>query len=178
MKSTLLLFLLALCACATVTHIHAAPPFTLAIVPTKSHGGTVGPSIVMAQEKPEAFHVVLTNISAEAQPVFETWNSWGYQAVSFEITLPDGKTSMLTMRDQGFSKNFPSTYLIPPGGHQVFPVKFDKAWQAKPTLPHAAEMLITLKAIYEVGETPESREKHVWTGRVESAPVKLTLRQW
>jgi hypothetical protein len=132
----------------------------------------------MADEKPHVFHVVLTNVSKETQPVFETWNSWGYQAVSFEFVMPDGKQTVVSVSDQNFTVNSPSTFHILPGEHQIFPIRLDKTWEMKPKPALAPEMEVTLKVIYEVMESSESKKQHVWAGRVESAPFKLTLRHW
>jgi hypothetical protein len=152
-----------------------AEPFTLTVVPSRSFPR--GRSISFADDKPEEFFVVLTNPTKDIQPVFEYWNSWGYQNVSFEFTMPDGKKLVVSKRPQGFTKNFPSTFLIPPGEHRVYAIRLDKEWEVQPPLA-AAETQITLKAIYEVAVTPEATEHKVWTGRIESKPYNLTLYHW
>ncbi|MEZ0277447.1 MAG: hypothetical protein ACAH88_21220 [Roseimicrobium sp.] len=178
MKSLSPLLLAALCVClcaAPFTHA-ADSPFTLTVVPSRSQAPPpAGRFITMADEKPDVFHVVLTNVSNEVQPVFESWNSWGYQAIQFELTLPDGKQTVVSVSDQDFTRNFPSKFYIPPGEHQVFPIHLDKRWEMNPSVALGRETAITLKAIYEITESPESKEYHVWTGRVESKPCKLTL---
>jgi hypothetical protein len=177
MKSLFPLLLAALCACSA-PFTQAASPFTLTIVPSKSQPPPAGRFITMADEKPEVFHVVLTNTSKETQAVFESWNSWGYQALSFEITMTDGKNTIVSVSTQDFTKNFPSTFHILPGEHQVFPVRLDKRWEMNPKVSLGSETAITLKAIYEITESAESKEHHVWAGRVESKPCQLTLRHW
>jgi hypothetical protein len=154
----------------------AKAPFSLSIVPTNSSGG-VG-SITMAQSKARDFYVVLTNVSRDPQPVWEDWNSWGYQNISFELTAADGRTFVASKRQQVFTRNFPSTFLIQPGEHQVYAIRLNKDWEARPVVPKADKMAITLKAIYEVTPTPEATQYKVWTGRVESRIYKFTLRQW
>ena len=156
----------------------APPPFTLTLVPSKSEAPPRGQFISMANEKPGVFHVVVTNVSNELQPVFETWNSWGYQTVFFEITMPDGRRTRVSVADQNFTRNFPSTCLVPHGEPQVFPIKLDKEWEMNPRIELGSETEITLKAVYEVEETPESKVNGVWAGRVESKAFKLTLRHW
>src|SRR6266481_3984441 len=61
-------------------------PFSLSVVPEASHGEPFGSSIEMAHNKPRDFYVVLTNVSSQTQAVWEYWNSWGYQTLSFELT--------------------------------------------------------------------------------------------
>ncbi len=151
-------------------------PFAIAVVPTQSYGE--GGTITMAHVKTREFFVVLTNVSTKPQAVFEAWNSWGYQTISFEFTRASGKKVVVSARQRDFTRNFPSTFTIQPGEHQVFAVRLDQYWEAKPALPKLNEMPITLRAIYEVLPSPEGSERRVWTGRLKSHEYKLTLRQW
>jgi len=146
-------------------------PFSLSIVPGVS-------GITMAKDNPREFYVVLTNISKDPHFVWEYWNSWGYQAISFEVTTADGKKFVLSKKQEGFTRNFPSTFAVGPSEHQVYAIKLDQWWEAHPTLPKADETPITLKAFYEITPTPESAQYTVWTGRVESHSYKFSLRQW
>lgn len=150
----------------------AQAPFSLSIVSGRRDG------ITMAKNGARAFYVVLTNISHEPQPVWEYWNSWGFQAISFELTTSDGKKFVLRTKDRDFDKNFPSTFVVDPGEHQVFPILFDDSWAVEPALAVKHEMLITLKAIYSVGANPDSAKFHVWTGRVDSHAYSFTLLQY
>ena len=90
-------------------------PLFLSVVPETSHGEPFGSTIEMAHGKPRDFFVVLTNVSAERQAVWEYWNSWGYQTVSFELTTEDGKKFVVSRRQEEFTRNFPSTFLIERG---------------------------------------------------------------
>jgi hypothetical protein len=154
----------------------AKAPFSLSIVPTNNSGG-VG-SITMAQSKARDFYVVLTNVSQDSQTVWEDWNSWGYQNLSFELMIADGRKFVASKRQQDFTVNIPSTFLIQPGEHQVYAIRLDKEWETRPALPKANEMPITLRAVYEVSPSPQSAQNKVWTGRVESRVYKFMLRQW
>ncbi len=174
MKITFLVLVLSLTRFAWSANQDAGQPFTLSVVPSRSsaQGGT----ITIADDKPDEFYVVLSNTSKDAQRVFESWNSWGYQTVSFEFVTPDGKKTVVSKRPQDFTRNFPSTFLIPPGEHQVYAIRLDKWWEARPILTARAETQITLKAIYQVSATPESTKEKVWTGRVESKAYNLVLK--
>ncbi len=151
-------------------------PFSLVVVPTTSTGE--GGTITMAHRMPRDFYVVLTNDSQETQAVWESWNSWGYQAISFELTTTEGKKFVVSRRQEDFTRNFPSTFLVKPGEHQVLAIRLDERWQTHPTLPKRDEMPVTLKAVYEVPPTAEATKYKVWTGRIESRIYNLTLRQW
>jgi hypothetical protein len=92
----------------------------------------------------------------------------GYQAISFELITADGKKYVLSKRQQEFTKNYPSTVIIQPGENQVYASRLNESWETHPNLPKAAELPITLKAIYEVSPTPESAQYRVWTGHVRA----------
>jgi hypothetical protein len=155
-----------------------ALPFLLSIAADRA-GITMAHSTPRDFELPRRdFYVVLTNVSNQAQTVWEDWNSWGYQAISFELTAADGRKYVLSVRQRGFDKNYPSALVIQPAEHVVYPIHLDEFWDSRPSLPKTAELAITLKAIYEITPTPESGEYKVWTGRVESHPYNFTLRQW
>jgi hypothetical protein len=148
------------------------PPFSLSIVPGRSG------NITMTKKKPNEFYVVLTNVSGLPQAVWESWNSWGYQAISFELTTTDGKKFVVSKKDQDFTMNYPSKFLVEPGEHLVYAIGLDELWETNPTLPKSDEMPIALKTIYEVTQTPEATQHKVWTGRVESHGYTFSLRQW
>jgi hypothetical protein len=169
--SSVVVLLLAIVAVAV-----ASEPFRLTVVPTSSHAATQ--SISIAAAKPRTFFVVLTNISKRREPVWETWNSWGYRSISFELSLPDGTQRTVSKKQQGFTKNFPSTFSIPPGGHQVYPIQLDSSWNNLPAFLAAGQTTVTLKAIYEVGPSKDAGDLHVWIGRVESPSYTLTLQHW
>ena len=154
----------------------APAPFSLTVVPSMSFGD--GGIISMSQDKPQDFYVVLTNISGESQVVWELWNSWGYQTISFELTTANGKKFVLSRRAEEFTRNYPSTFAVHPGEHQVYAVHLDKWWVSNPAFPKADEMPITLKAVYQVSPTREASEHKTWTGRVASHTYRFTLRQW
>jgi len=145
------------------------------VVPETSYGEQFGSSIEMAHDNRRDFYVVLTNVSTEPRAAWEDWNSWGYQTISFALATADGRKFLVSMRRQEFTMNFPSTFLIEPGEHQVYAIRLDKEWETRPSLPKVAERPITLKAIYEVGSSPEAAQYKVWTGRIESGSYKLNL---
>ncbi len=50
----------------------------------------------------------------------------GFWTIAFEFIMPDGKHISVTKnRNEGFTKNGPDTFLIPPGESQVYPVRLD-----------------------------------------------------
>src|SRR5258708_39482375 len=85
-------------------------PFLVSVVPTRSFAEPFGRGISIAKKSPGSFYVILTNVSKEPQAAFEAWNSWGYQAVSFEVRTADGHPFAISKKPQGFTRNFPSTF--------------------------------------------------------------------
>jgi hypothetical protein len=168
-------------------------PFTLTIVPSSSDFKR-GMSVELTHkfhylgEAPtvQEIYLILTNVSNKPQPVFELGNSWGSYAISLEITAADGKKSVAAYRGI-FTKNYPSTFLIPPGEHEVYPIRLDGWWAPKPEMTKQESMPATLKAIYniqpptadEMAGTEESDKaiRSVWVGRIESKEYKVTLLQ-
>lgn len=134
----------------------------------------------------QTFYVVLTNTSDRPQYVFETWNSWGYQTVSLEATTQTGKTFLMTVKPQAFTRNFPSTFLIPPGEQQVFPIRLDDEWEGRPparkarTGPYIADTEfehVAVKAIYQVLPSDEAASIGVWTGKIDSTSYDFDLNR-
>jgi hypothetical protein len=155
-------------------------PLSISVVPTKSYDEPSGRGISMAKNSPGSFYVILRNTSREPQLVFESWNSWGYQAVSFQVQTATGDKFVISKGPPHLRANLPSTFLIPPGEHMVYPITLDDEWDAVPSLPTADQtpLPITIKAIYEIRPTPEAAEKKVWTGRVESISYHFNLMHW
>ena len=166
---------------AALAHLHGVDPsaqrqsvdapFSVAIVPGEGGVLTMG-------RNARDFYVVLTNVSDQPQNTWEYWNSWGYRTVSFEITLPNGQKSSVTRAPQDFARNFPSTFAIPPGEHEVFVIRFYKDWQEAPPVPNRVQIPITIKAIYQVLSSAATVEHNVWTGRIESHSYRFVLYQW
>jgi hypothetical protein len=124
--------------------------------------------------------VVVKNTSSLPQRIWQEWNSWGYYCLSFELTDATGKRWIAAKRrDVGWSRNFPRSLTIDPGGIVVIDVPFgdDGPWEGFP-LKKGQQATVKIHAIYEVPESPESTELSVWVGRVESNPVEVTFVRW
>jgi hypothetical protein len=160
--------------CAPVfSRAEEAPPFTLTVTP--SYSGDQRQGIYMGNDNKRSFDVVLTNTSKVPQPVWETWNSWGYQTVSFQITTTKGGVCTVRVKPHVFTRNFPSVFEIAPGESQVYPIVLDEKWETDPKLEKLNERIITLKAVYQVSKDPQAAEDHVWCGKVESKAYQFIL---
>ncbi len=91
------------------------------------------------------------------------------------LPCPMARRSSCPKRPQEFTKNFPSTFLILPRQHQVYPIRLDKAWNTGPKLSEAAEAAVSVKAIYQVPSSAQSKHYKVWSGRAESGSYTFKL---
>lgn len=167
----------------TVAKSPARAPFSLKIVPTESQRQEGERTLFRG----DRFFVVLTNISAVPQRIFEDWSSVGYCAISFRAITQGGKTVPIKRRELGAStRNYPATFRIPPGGHYVFVFELDeKEWPDLPKTQEFPSHPVTLTAIFtEPCDSPgierdvlvDNAEKHgVWIGRVESKPERFII---
>ena len=155
------------------------PPFSITVVPQDS--GDHGQWISMRQAgfiKP--FYVVLTNTTSEPQSVFEAWNGWGYKAITFELLTEDCQRVVVSRKDKDFDKNYPSTFIVPPGENYVYTIALtNEDWTAVPSLrfSNVEAVAVHLKAIYQLTPTRASRKvgKRIWIGRVESNDYTFQL---
>jgi hypothetical protein len=92
------------------------------------------------------------------------------------MTDESGKKVIITKKPRGWDKNYPDWTIIPPGEHMVFDVKFDEStWQNAPLLEAGKPRTIRLKAIFEIPEEVEAKERNIWTGRVSSPEYAYTF---
>jgi len=123
--------------------------------------------------RPPAGEVVLTNTGDGPIRLWQTGNTWGDSALSFIVRVADASVP-LVRELPAYTRNVPSSLVVPPGGE--FRLAFDLgdgSWHADVPLDRLWRDGAWLIAVYEVEETPESRQFGVWTGRVESAPVPI-----
>lgn len=152
-------------------------PLAVSVVPTSSGRSYPAAVISMADADPRGFFVVLTNLSKKPQAVWKDGNSWGYQIISFNLMLADGKSYTVSRRDRNFGRNGPGMFVIEPGEHEIYPVLLNDDWEVQPPLPKEHEMTIALKAVYDVPKTDEALKYGVWSGRIESRSYNWVLMQ-
>ncbi len=129
--------------------------------------------VISVSPNPQAFYVVLKNKSKEPKRLFEFWNSWGYQNISFRFLTPDGVREV-RRKDQDFTRNFPSTYEVQGGEVTVFRIAFDERWDEFPWIAEG-ESNVRMQVVYKCDPSPEAKEGKVWTGTVESKVYDVTF---
>jgi hypothetical protein len=123
------------------------------------------------------FHVLVSNVSEQPQKIWKEWCSWGYYALSFNLTDPDGKSWKVTKNmPHAWQANGPDNWTISPHESLVIDVDFaDSAtWQP---FPHPKEwpQTFTMQAIFEAQPDEWSKKLSVWTGRIVSKADKYTF---
>lgn len=147
-------------------------PWKLRIVPTHSsdkHG-----TMLDCASKDSHFYVVLTNISESDQSVWREWCSWGYFCLSFDITLPDGKTFHVKKKPRPWKKDYADPFVVKSGNHFVYSVRFDDKWVG---FPHDwKDQNVKIKAIFKIEKEDGSADLHkVLTVKIESPEIEAKL---
>jgi hypothetical protein len=143
-----------------------------ATVDERSESGGLSAGIELRSADPPAGDVRLVNRATEPVRLFRPGNSWGDEALSFELTR-GGTTARLVRRPQVYSRDVPAWVLVPPGGNQTRPFDFgDGSWEVRDS-DQLDGPGTTLVVVYGVRDSPEARANGVWTGHLRSAPVSL-----
>lgn len=122
------------------------------------------------------FHVVVRNISTHNVNLWREWCSWGYFSLSFEVTDENGKNWIVKKKDRGWDKNYPDSCTVDPNGDLVIDVTLNPDTWENPPRPEAGKSLtVTLRAVFQVRETEESKKHEVWTGKVVSEAKQYTF---
>ena len=122
------------------------------------------------------FHVVVRNNSTHPVSFWREWCSWGYFNLSFEATDENGKTWTIKKKDRGWNKNYPDFCTVDANGDFVIDVTLKPdTWETPPQAEAGKSKTVTLRAIYQVGETEEAKKNGVWTGKVVSEAKQSTF---
>jgi hypothetical protein len=153
-------------------------PFGVSIVP-KDRSEHLS-FISWASGSNQTFFVVLVNLTDRPQPVFERSNSWGHQSLFFYMTLSDGRKITITVRPSVFTRNLPTTYVVPPHSYEVCPIIFNDDWIGNPNpgFGKPGDTKVTLKAIYKIPPSQEADKKGVWVGQIESESIEVDVHHW
>ena len=160
------------------------PPLTVAIaVPARGlreAGKPVYRSIRLVNEKSH-FHVVVTNTSGKPQRLWETWNSWGYYNLRFEVADQKGKVLYeIKKKPRAWTVNFPSWIELAAGEQFVMDVYFDRESWKMPFLKQKKKgaFPLRMRAIFENKADEETKEHKIWTGRIASPLRNYSVGYW
>jgi len=153
-----------------VTHAELES-LTLKIVPTRS--SPKRGVIIDCATKNSLFYAVLTNISHSKLSVWREWCSWGYDNLSFKITLSDGQAFTVRKRPGNWRKNYPDPFVVKQRDHFVYSVRFDETWKGFPI--DWRNQKVKIKAIFQIDEDEQAERLKVWMGKVESPELEVDL---
>ena len=124
------------------------------------------------------FHVVVTNVSDKPVRLWREWCSWGYFNLTFKVTDGAGEEFVAKKTQHEWTKNYPDFQDLAPGESYVIDVYPHRDWKDFPLPANGKEMKLKLAAVYEIHPDDQSKQSNVWTGRVESDPIDVTVYNW
>jgi len=115
------------------------------------------------------FHVIVSNLSDRPQRIWREWCSWGYYALSFELSDENGKTWTVKKKPRDWTMNNPDYWTVEPHECLVLDVHFadTNIWEGFPR-PSGVSQAFTMRAVFEIRPDKESHESAAWTGRAVS----------
>ncbi len=140
--------------------------------------------LIDLREPGSHFNVVVANRMNRELHVWETWNSWGYYNLFFEVLDDQGKVQYtITKKPRAWTRNFASWIAIKPGEHLTLPVDFNQdIWvvagadgRSKRSLERllakfadSPKFKLNLRAVFRVYPDAETIDRTIWTGTVRS----------
>ena len=173
MKRTILALLL----CIGLLHLHAAEsPLSISIA-VPIHGDKR--TIYFDKTTEPHFPVIVTNTSTEPVRFWQEWCSWGFNALSFELTDEHGKKLIARKVDrQIWRRNFPDCWTLQPKESLVIDVFFanTEIWQGFPLDREGHPHYYTMRVICDVQPDEYSKKLDLWTGRIVSPTQKYAFQ--
>ena len=131
------------------------------------------------------FHVIITNVSDTTWNVCNESCSWGYEALSFEMTDAKGRTWTVLKKTKDWLANAPDFWTIAPHGQVVLDVNLGDEDVWLKLQGRTGEPVYSVRAIFEIKpdvslepfKNLKNKQPPAWTGRVVSKPVDIKF-QW
>ena len=123
------------------------------------------------------FHAVVSSRSGSPLRIWDDTFSWGYYALSLEVTDSKGQTSVIQKREVAFTRNIPAFWKLQPGEQLAMDIHLgdSRKWEQPSNGASRGCAPVTIRVVYEVTPTAESARYGVWTGRVASPPKHVEL---
>lgn len=128
----------------------------------------------------ERFPVVIENVSNKPLQVWAEGNSIGDATLTFEITGPDGKTTVVRPIARGYSKNILRTQRLLPGEHSVREINYHAGspqWEGFPSLADGKPYKVTVRAVLTQTPIPDNKNPELWVGKAVSAPQEVVFER-
>ena len=139
--------------------------------------------IIDVRQPASHFHVIVTNTSDRDLNLWETWNSWGYFNLRFDVLDGMGKVAYSITKNQNreWTVNYPSWVTLKPGEHFILDVYFDRETWVMPFLKtpkSRGKFNLKLRAVFEIKPDAEAKKYGIWTGKIKSTADQYTVRYW
>ncbi len=121
--------------------------------------------IDLQRRHPPIGKVMVVNGGVEPLRIWIGGNSWGDGALTFQL-----EGFRIARLPQVYSRNVPAFMEL--GPDETFETPFDLGdggWE--PSVVEVSGRMLT--AWFEIADSVEAREHHVWVGRIQSDPVQL-----
>lgn len=129
-------------------------------------------SVVEFSGTPGTGSVVLANQGDKSVRIWRTGNSWGDNALVFELHKPPIIAHVIRA-PQIYTRNVPASVVVSPGDSHVWHFDFgDGSWEIDVPFDELVKPGAELTAVYEAGESPEALANDVWTGCLRSQPAR------
>ena len=174
MKSPSVCLIAVVCLLVSLsTSVVAGQDWRIELVPSRHSEGKG--AVLYATKSLDKFYIVLHNTSGKDQRLWRAWCPWGYENFSLVAELESGEKINLTRPPKKWGKSYPDAALVGAGKSYVFEIHLGgSTWMGTKKLPQSP---FKLTVSYQIPPTPEAEQKHVWTGKVSSHPLTVTLRQ-
>jgi hypothetical protein len=115
------------------------------------------------------FHVIVNNATDMPKRIWQEWCSWGYFALSLELTGNSGETWTVKKKTRVWFRNYPDYWTLGPHESLVLDVEFadGNVWDGFPR-PQGVSQKFKMRAVFEIRPEEYSREHSIWTGRAVS----------
>ena len=128
------------------------------------------------------FFVVVENVSKEDAHVWAEGNSEGHGTLSFEVTGPGGKRTVVKRVPREWSKNVVRLEKLTPGSYHARAVEYDslagkeREREPFPFGPKNSRVEVTLRAVFEQPRADWNGKLTPWAGRIVSPEYKVVLQ--
>jgi hypothetical protein len=178
MRHTIVLFLcLVACGSQAAQSTNASEALEVSIsIPAEGNFGSSQESRRLSFSALEAtIHVLISNNSTNEIRLWKEDCSWGYEALSFQITDGEGNHWAAVKKPRAWRGNYPRWWLLKPKETLTIPVDFGNStvWDGFKRPPKDSKLRLTLIASFGIAANSESGIYQIWNGRIVSAPVEV-----
>lgn len=147
---------------------------SLKLILVISRDGESQDRVLYLNNRHASFYVILINNTDHNQNIWKEQCSWGYGNLFFKLMV-DGTSYIIKKKLIAWGENPLVYWTMGPNDYFVYNVTLiDKIWDGIP--PSLDNKKAMLTAIYEiVEEDKHAKEFNIWTGKIESNSLDVTI---